>query len=316
MQGRPNTRVTPLNSTMPTYHIRVPATTANLGPGFDCLGMALELYNRFRFSLSDRPHVTVSGQGADRLRGNKRNLVYRAAERYFEALGKKAPPMTVDCHNEVPLARGLGSSSAAIVGGLLGASAVSGEETPNYESIWKLAVEMEGHPDNVTPALFGGCQVVVQDEGELVRSWVPLPEGLRAVLYIPDSPMPTARARDILVPQISREDAVYNIGRVAMLVNSLATGDVEKLGVATRDRLHQPQRGELLPAMRLLFQAASAGGALGVFLSGAGSTILALTRGRELTVAYEMRDMGAKALLPGEVKITRPSDEGALITRH
>ncbi|MEK7777709.1 MAG: homoserine kinase, partial [Chloroflexota bacterium] len=193
-------------------------------------------------------------------------------------------------------------------------SAAAGAKGLDLDMIWRLAVEMEGHPDNVTPALFGGCQIVVRDQETLVHAQVPFPENLRAVMFIPDTPMPTEKARGILPSQVSREDAVYNAGRVALLVNALATGRLEYLSVATQDRLHQPARQALMPAMRLLFRSALEAGALGVFLSGAGPTVLALTQGRELTIAYEMADMADKAQLPGQVRITRPIMQGAHIT--
>ena len=294
--------------------IRVPATSANLGPGFDCLGMALDMWNHIQFRPGEKPGVQMMGEGAGHLSTGHDNLVYMAAKRYFQESGIAMPSLAITCWNQVPLARGLGSSSAAIVGGLLGASVMAGAGEPDLEHIWNLAVEMEGHPDNVTPALFGGCQIVVRDEDTLVRAPVPFPEDLRAVLFIPDTPMPTEEARAILSVHVSREDAVYNTGRVALLINALTTGRVEDLRVATQDRLHQPTREGLLPVMRLLFRSALDAGALGVFLSGAGSTVLALTQGRELTIAYEMADIADKARVPGEVKITRPSTQGAHVT--
>ncbi len=300
---------------MTHVEVNVPATTANLGPGFDCLGMALDVWNTFRFEESHVPSVTIASEGvAGRLRSDRSNLVYRSAERYFQEIGKPVPGMAVTCWNRIPLARGMGSSSSAIVGGLMGAAAVSGQREPDLDLVWKLAVEIEGHPDNVTPAIFGGCQIVVKDESRLMRADVPYPAGLHAVLFIPDAPMPTIQARSVLPARVSREDAVYNIGRVALLVNALATGKLEHLRVATQDRLHQPARQTIMPAMRLLFRAALDSGALGVFLSGAGSSVLALTQGREMTVAYEMRDMADKAQLPGDAKITSPSARGAYIT--
>ena len=294
--------------------VRVPATTANLGPGFDCLGMALDIWNQVRFELAEQPGVTVEGQGAGQLSTGTDNLVYLATKRYFQEVGREMPSFSIACHNDIPLARGLGSSSAAIVGGLLGASAIAKETPPDMERLLNLAVAMEGHPDNVTATLFGGCQIVVRDEERLVRAEVPVVEELQAVLFIPDMPMPTTEAREVLPAQISREDAVYNIGRVALLVDALVTGSLDKLRLATQDRLHQPARQELLPAMPLLFRSALDAGALGVFLSGAGSTILALTKGRELTVAYEMADTANKAGLLGEVKVTKLSRQGAHIS--
>lgn len=301
---------------MPNFEVNVPATTANLGPGFDCLGMALDIWNRFGFEETDQPNIHITGYGKDHLPTDTSNLVYRSVERYFKEIGTPPPSISITCDNNIPLARGLGSSSATIVGGLLGASKLANEKEPDLELLWRLAVEIEGHPDNVTPALFGGCQIVVQDNHNLIRSEVALPQDLHTVLYIPDSPMPTAEARGILPAEISRADAIYNTGRVGLLVNALATGNLHHLNVATQDRLHQPQRQQIFPAMRLLFQAGLAGGALGVFLSGAGSTVLALTKGKELTVAYEMRDMGDKASLPGEIKITKPSLQGAFVTKE
>ena len=305
---------------MRPIEVLVPATTANLGPGFDCLGMALDVWNTIRFEPrqfleGETPAVQVIGQGAEHLSGGQDNLVYKAAERYFQEMGATLPFFSIICRNQIPLARGLGSSSAAIIGGLLGASAMVGAESQELDLVWKLAVAMEGHPDNVTPALFGGCQIVIRDHDALVRSGVSFPEDLRAVLFVPDVSMPTTHAREVLSRTVSRDDAVYNAGRVALLVNALATGRTEHLRVATQDRLHQPARQELLPVMRLLFRSAMDAGAVGVFLSGAGSTVLALTQGKELTVAYEMADTANKAGVPGEVKITRPSARGAFVTR-
>ena len=295
--------------------VQVPATTANLGPGFDCLGMALDIWNHVHLEVvEEQTRVQVVGQGAKTLCTGRGNLVYRAAERYFQEVGIVIPPLSITCRNEIPMARGLGSSSAAIVSGLLGANAISGGSPPDLELLWKLAISLEGHPDNVTSALFGGCQIVVRDQDNLVRAAVQFPEDLRAVLFIPDMPVPTEKAREILPDHVSREDAVYNTGRVALLVNALATGKLEDLRVATQDRLHQPARQTLLPVMQLLFRSALDAGAVGAFLSGAGSTVLALTQGRELTVAYEMADTANKAGVSGEVKVTTPTVQGAHVT--
>ncbi len=291
--------------------VLVPATSANLGPGFDCLGMALDIWNQIEVSTGETAGVQVEGEGEGILSTGTDNLVYRAAQRYFQESGTEMPPLSITCRNQIPLARGLGSSSAAIVGGLLAASATAGATPPDMDLLWRLAVEIEGHPDNVTAALFGGCQIVVQDGEALVHAPVPVPGSLQAVLFIPEAPMRTDQARGLLPSQISREDAVYNLGRVSLLVNALATGRLEDLKVATQDLLHQPARQKLLPVMRLLIRSALDGGALGAFLSGAGSTVLALTRDNSITVAYEMVDIANKASIPGDIKITRPSAKGA-----
>ena len=256
----------------------------------------------------------MKGHGAGELSTGTDNLVYQASLRCLKELGSEVMPFSIACDNEIPLARGLGSSAAAIVGGLLGASVLAGEREPDMERLLGLAVAIEGHPDNVAAALFGGCQIVVQEGEEMVHAAVDIADELRAVLFIPDAPISTEEARLVLSDKVSRHDAVYNVGRVALLVNALATGSTDSLPVATQDRLHQPAREKLLPWMPLLFRSALDAGALGAFLSGAGSTILALTNGRELTVAYELADTANRAAIPGEVKVTRVSALGAHIS--
>lgn len=294
--------------------VKIPATTANLGPGFDCLGMAIDIWNHIQFQEEPEQSIHVIGEGEDSLSTKQSNLVYKSAKRYFDEFGLKMPSTSITCWNDIPIARGLGSSSAAIIGGLLGASALAGEQNPNLELIWKLAVEIEGHADNITPALFGGCQIVVIDQNSLVRAPVSIPDYIRTVLFIPDLPMDTSRARNVLSRKVSREDTVYNIGRVALLINAFSTGRDNDLRVATQDQLHQPARQNLLPVMQMLFNSALAAGALGVFLSGSGSTVLALTHGAEISIAYEMAEAANRAGVSGRVKITRPSTDAAQIT--
>ena len=296
--------------TMKSYvEIRVPATTANLGPGFDCLGMALDIWNTVRLETGGSG-INITGEGANLLSRGDDNLVYTSAAALFQEIGEPMPPLVVTCDNAVPLGRGLGSSSTAVVGGLVAANVLCGEPL-SQDELLTLAVRIEGHPDNVTPALLGGCQIVVQDESKLITSTIPLAKELWAILYIPSQQMPTHQARGLLGPQVSRADAVFNMGRTALLVNALTSGDLELLKTATQDRLHQPARGVLFPAMRLIIRAALEAGASGAFLSGAGSTILALTPDREMTVGYEMADMADKAGVPGDVKITKVSQQGA-----
>jgi homoserine kinase len=290
--------------------VRAPATTANLGPGFDCLGMALEIWNRISIEMGGGPRVVVQGEGASELPADEGNLVYRAAALLFREAGLDAPSLSIHCTNDIPLKRGLGSSAAAIVGGLLAANLLLDQPLP-VERLLELATSMEGHPDNVAPALLGGCRVVVREGERLIAAPVPIPEDVWAVLFIPDVAIPTDEARAVLPTSVSLEDAVYNMGRVALLVNALSTGRLEDLKVATQDRLHQPARQRLFPQMKVILRAALEAGALGAFLSGSGSTVLALTRGREMTVGYEMAEAAMKACLSGTVRITRPAPQGA-----
>ena len=290
--------------------VRVPATTANLGPGFDCLGMALDWWNDVRIAVVSSPQVHIEGEGADTLSTTEDNLVYQAAQAAFREAGEAPPSLSIWCTNRIPLARGLGSSAAAIVGGLMAANALC-QRPLDQQRLLHLAVKLEGHADNVTPALLGGCRVVVRDGDTVITSPVPLPQGLMAVVCVPDVPMSTQEARGILPGMVSREDAVYNLGRVALLVNTLSTGQLANLSVATQDRLHQPAREMIFPAMKYIIRAARDAGALGVFLSGGGSSVLALATSRLMTIGYEMADAAEKAGVYGTTKITRPSSLGA-----
>ena len=294
-----------------TVSVRVPATTANLGPGFDCLGMALDWWNDVCMSTASRPAVLIAGDGADTLSASEDNLVYRAARSAFDAAGEEPVPLSISCRNRIPLARGLGSSAAAIVGGLVAANALC-RRPLEQQCLLDLAVEMEGHGDNVSPALLGGCQVVVRDEGRTISDAVPLPPDLMAVVFVPDVPMATREAQSRILPDmVSREEAVYNLGRTALLVNGLATGRVDKLKVATRDRLHQPARQSIFPAMKYIIRAALDAGAAGAFLSGGGSSVLALATSRAMTIGYEMTNAADKVGISGDLKVTRPTTLGA-----
>jgi homoserine kinase len=257
------------------FSIEVPATSANLGPGFDALGMAVGLANTVQVEHSDTLEVEISGEGAGDLARGADNLVYRALALVAERVGGVPPTVRLRCDNAIPLARGLGSSSAAIVAGLLAGNRLFGDSMSNAQLL-DLAVEMEGHPDNVTPALLGGVRCCVRSEQSVVQTTVPLARPLQAVLFVPDFPMETEAARRLLPAVVSTADAVYNLGRAALLVAALANGEYNLLREATRDRLHQGPRSALFPAMTSFFAAALAAGALGAFLSGAGSTLLAL----------------------------------------
>ena len=291
--------------------VKVPATTANMGPGFDCLGMALDIWNKVQVELGPFA-IEIIGEGHDILDAGPSNLVYRGVKLAFEQAGKEALEVSIKCDNGIALGRGLGSSSAAVVSGLVAGNQMCGGPLSDSDLL-TLATKEEGHPDNVAPALLGGCQIVVRDGERLVTSPVAAPNDLQAVLFIPETPMPTDEARSLLTPEVDRQDAVYNMGRVGLLVNAFTSGDYEHLAVATQDRLHQPARRGLFPPMKVIFNAAMDAGALGVFLSGAGSSILALTQGREMTIGYEMAEAASKAGVPGDIKITKPSIKGAQV---
>lgn len=295
--------------------VAAPATTANLGPGFDCLGMALDLWNRVEvLPALDRDDggalVEVSGEGVAELAVDSGNLTYRAMEFLFGEADLELPPLRLRCHNVIPLSRGLGSSAAAIAGGLAAANALCGGRFGDKELL-EMAATIEGHPDNVAAAVLGGLQLVVSDGPQLYTAPIPVPEELRAVLFIPEMRIATADARAVLPKEVSVADAVFNMGRAALLVAGMGLNRPEYLEVATQDRLHQPYRQPLFPAIKVIFAAARAAGALGVFLSGSGSTVLALTKGREMTVAYEMFEAARLTGVAGRVEITQPTVQGA-----
>ncbi len=285
--------------------VRAPATTANLGPGFDCLGMALDLWAEVVVSASDEP-LPPPGPPLG-------GMVVEAAQRLFAHVGKQPPAgLTAEFIQEIPVARGLGASAVARAAGLLAANALL-REPLEREEILALGAELEGHADNMAPVLFGGLQVAVREDDSVFHAGLAAPEGLKAVLFVPDMEMPTQESRQVLPDFLSREDAVYNIGRASLLVAALASGRLDLLDAATRDRLHQPARAKVFLTMEALFRAARQAGALGVFLSGGGSAVLALTSRDEERVAQAMAEAAASEGTRGHTIVTAPSNAGAQV---
>lgn len=255
--------------------VRVPATTANLGPGFDCLGMALDLWNEVRFSLEgEGVVVSVEGLGADKLPRDGSNLVARAFLRLCEEAGRPAPAgLRIHCDIRVPTSSGLGSSSTAIAAGLLGANALLG--TPfDRDRVLELAAAMEGHPDNVAAAIFGGLTIVVQKRDRLLTKKILVPE-VHVALAVPDLPFSTDAARAELPTEVTMADAVFNLQRTPLVVEALRTADLELLSQVMDDRLHQASRLKLIPGGRTAWVAAQNAGAAAVAISGSGPSLIA-----------------------------------------
>ncbi|MFL2759698.1 MAG: homoserine kinase [Dehalococcoidia bacterium] len=293
--------------------VKVPATSANMGPGFDSLGIALDVWNEVRISKGPFS-IKIDGTGEEELPTDPSNLVYKSFCKVFEEIGEIVPEVTLACTNRIPLTRGMGSSSAALIGGLISGNAMAGFPL-SISEILNIGAKIENHPDNVAPALLGGVQIGIYDQEELITASVTFPEDLKVVLYVPDQIMPTDQARNILAPEVARKDAVYNIGRSALLVQSLVTGELDNLKYATQDMLHQPQRQKQFFPMKNIIKAAMEAGALGAFLSGAGSSILAFTKGREYTIGYEMADAAMKSGLDGDIIFTSPTSKGAYVEK-
>jgi len=293
--------------------VRVPASTANLGPGFDSLGLALTLYNTATLALRADAEVrlTVEGEGRGRLdREGKASLLARAAAATFRHLGAEPFGLDIALHNQIPLRRGLGSSATAILSGITGAAALLGR-TLTADEVLRLALPFEGHPDNLVPSLLGGLVASGLADGRVLAVRVPLGAPLRAVAVIPDRELATAEARRVLPRQVPREDAVFNVTRTALLVAALATGQYACLPEASRDRLHQPYRASLLPGLEEVCEAARKAGALAAFLSGAGSTVLALVAEGGEGVGEAMRRLWQDRFgITAEVRLLEVDTEG------
>lgn len=245
------------------------------------LGLALPIYNEVVLELLPAPppgqSILIEGEGRDVLPTDDTNLVFRAVRRVFERAGRPVTVALRRCVNRIPLDRGLGSSSAAIVGGLVAANALL-DGAVSRDELLAMAVEMEGHPDNVTPALRGGLCAAVKTAGGVASDVWAAPAlfaAVRAVVCIPEFRLPTREARAVLPATLSREDAVFNVGRVALFLSAMLHSRYDLLSEAMDDRLHQPSRKKLIPGFDGVIAAAKAAGAYGACLSGAGPTILA-----------------------------------------
>ncbi|HEX9125121.1 MAG TPA: homoserine kinase [Methylomirabilota bacterium] len=278
--------------------VRVPATSANLGPGFDVLGLALGLYNEIVYDEAGRVTVTIEGEGAGRLDTGAGNVVARAVRMAYEAAGRRFPGAAIRCINRIPPARGLGSSAAAWVGGLVAANAMLGSPLER-DTLLTLACRAEGHPDNVAAALLGGLTVSCVAGETVVALSLPVPANLLWVVLVPEAESSTSEARAVLPDTVKRADAVFNLQRMGLLLAALASGRVDVLGAAMEDRLHQPQRQTLFPWMDAVRQAALEAGALGCVLSGAGPSLLAAVRGVTQPVAGAMERALASAGVAG-----------------
>ncbi|AFY91914.1 homoserine kinase [Chamaesiphon minutus] len=280
---------------MTTATVRVPATTANLGAGFDCIGAALSLYNEFAFTPIDTESLVIAVRGLEAARVNTdaSNLAYQAFVKLYSRIDRSPPVIQLEIKLGVPLARGLGSSATAIVGGLLGANALAGNPL-SLADIMQLAIEMEGHPDNVVPALIGGCRLAATAASGWAIADIPWHDSVVPVVAIPDFELSTAEARSVLPTDYSRADAIFNTAHLGLMVRGLETGNPEWLSAALADRLHQPYRQQLIPGYTDVERAVVAAGGYGMVISGAGPTLLALTTAeRADAVATAMTDAWA-----------------------
>ncbi len=285
--------------------IRVPATSANLGPGFDALGIALAITGDVTLTWSDRA-ARFPESRADQ-------FTLAAAKSVYQAAGMPAPAgLQARYRGDIPVGRGLGASSVLRVGAIAGVNELLGRPFDS-EQMLRLATEMEGHADNAAPALLGGFQVCVRTGEDVYHVAVPLPGELQTVVLVPDLDMPTNESRRLLPVTLERKDCVHNIGRAALLVAGLATGRLDVLDVATQDLLHQPARAKLFPEMYAVFDAARSAGALCAYLSGGGSSIMAFATGDGERIGDAMLSRLRAAGRDGRVILTHPSPHGARV---
>lgn len=257
-------------------HIRIPATSANMGPGFDSIGIAVELYNHIWVEEQTTGlTIDVKRDQAIPVPTDETNLIYKTMKYFYEQKGLKMPGVHIVQEDYIPMVRGLGSSAACIVGGLFAANALAGNICDKDE-LAQMAAQLEGHPDNSNPAIYGSMVVGAQDENKMNHVRLELPDDLIFATMVPDFPVSTADARRVLPDSYTRKDMVFNASRAALLVASMMTGKYENFDMAMEDCVHQPYRAQLIPGMHEIFKHAKEFGAVASYLSGAGSTLMAM----------------------------------------
>lgn len=312
--------------------VMAPATSANLGSGYDCMGLALDMWNEVTLERSDKFSIVVEGEGVDDIPLDDTNLVVVGVKAAFAAVGEPMPIIKYILKNRIPHGRGLGSSSAAIAGGLIAGLALAGRRlnVSDAEEVLQLASDIEGHPDNVAPALYGGIQLGIWSTH--AERWntrrIPVPHGLIFVMFIPTFVGKTSELRQVVPKKVPMEDAVYNMGRVGWLVSCLLAGDTKQMRDGFDDRLHQRARGDAVyKHLFPLLDAAYGAGATGCYLSGAGPSVMAITTGglgdfftqkddkyrTDHLVAAAMRETADKLGVEGQVYITHPAHTGAVV---
>lgn len=312
--------------------VMVPATSANMGAGFDTIGMAVDMWNEVTLERADKFSIHVEGEGADDIPLDESNLVYVGVKKVHEAIGVPMPTLRYTLKCRIPHGRGLGSSSAAIVGGLLAGLAIAGRklDVMGSEEMLQMGLAIEGHPDNIAPALYGGVQLGIYSERS--QRWmtnrVPLRHGLIFVIFIPGFTGKTSELRRVVPKTIPIADAVYNMGRLAWLLTCLLTGTHTDIREGFDDRLHQNQRAAAVyPYLNPMIDAAYEAGALGAYLSGSGPCVMAITSGgsgdfftqcdnehrNDSHVAAAMQKVAQKMGIEGKVYITHQTHTGGVV---
>ena len=302
-----------------TICVRVPGTSANCGPGFDAIGVACTIYNDLELTLKGEEGlvIEIEGEGAANIPADERNIVLRAIRAILKRAHREdeVKGFHIRMTNHIPLSRGLGSSAAAIVAGLKAANALLGNRFSRRELL-QMATNIEGHPDNVAPAIFGGFTISVVTRGR-VECFSLMPRmPLKFVVAVPEFPLSTRLARSVLPEQVKMKDAVFNLSRAALLVAALTKGQPRFLRNAFADALHQPYREKLIPGMKDVFRAACRAGALGASLSGAGPCLIAYTLENEESVGQAMVEAFQEHEIEAHALQLSLDAHGARILKH
>lgn len=313
--------------------VRVPATSANVGPGYDCIGIAVDLWSEVTVSRvpeGEKFLITAEGEGAEAMPKDETNYLVVGCKAAYDAAHRTLPQLKYHVVSRIPYARGLGSSSAAIVAGIVAGLVLAGHRLPCWgsEALLQIAAGIEGHPDNVAPVIYGGIQLGIHNGTRWLTERISNPPGLQCIIFIPDFIGKTSDARGVLSDTVSREEAAFNVGRAAFLVHAFETNNLDNLRWGTQDKLHQPQRGsKLYKYLYPMIAAAEKAGACCAYLSGAGPTVMALTSGAagdifaqrekertDILVAKAMIQCAKDFGVDGKLLVTNVVTEGARVT--
>lgn len=307
--------------------VKVPATSANIGPGFDCLGLALPIYNTItieetvlpgtgiEINLMAENEEAVDEMIFDDIPRDENNIVYKAVEMLYNSIGQEPSELKINIQSQIPITRGLGSSAAVIVGGLMAANKLLGSPA-DETALLSIATEVEGHPDNVAPAILGGFVLSSQeDDGSIVYRKLNWPEEWDITVCVPDFELSTNIARSVLPENIPMQDAIFNAKHLAMLVEAVNTKDTKLMKVALQDKLHQPYREKLVPGMKEIMEAFKhEDNVLGCVLSGAGPTMLIISHKYDLDkIKSTVREIWEPQSIKVDIKTLKVEPNGAKI---
>ncbi len=289
--------------------LKIPASTSNLGSGFDTFGLALNIYLNVEVSLADSLKISYSGEGEQDIVLDETNLIFKAAAKIYEKAGARLPFLSINIENPIPLCRGLGSSGAAIIAGLAGANKLLDDKFSNSELL-NFAHEIEGHPENAAASLYGGFTTNCINNGEIISRKIEITNSLKAVLLIPETSVSTEDAREVLPVLVAYDEAIFNVQRSALLTHTFLTGDFGSLKTAMQDKLHQPFRKQLLPGYDEFEEIAYENGALGVCISGSGSTLLCFTEDKETLLQNHWRALAEEKEIAAQVLVSEVENQG------